>query len=179
MPAFNLHGKDYYQFDSAFDMPTGRAMAAMTFFAELEMRADAAYLTKHTRACEILLSGKGGKIDLGALAVINNNLKERLNLAPFPDHIYKLASVSFFTKEESPYNYDYAYNAKKIKEWKEAPGTLDFFLKGPLKTLMPFLAQAGQVSATYFQTMDSVNDLHQKDLHSAISKAGPQKDTII
>ena len=169
VPAFSWAGEDYYCFDSAYDTPTGRALAAMTIMTELEMRVDEAYLTKHIRACEILLN-KGKLVEL---ALINNNLKERLTLAPFPDHIYKLASVSYFTAQESPYSYDFVYNAAKIKKWKEANGTLDFFLKGPLKTLMPFIQQGGELSSQYFQTAESVNQLHQKDLHSVISKAGP------
>jgi len=169
VPAFSWAGEDYYCFDSAYDIPTGRALAAMTIMTELEMRVDEAYLTKHIRACEILLN-KGKLVEL---ALINNNLKERLTLAPFPDHIYKLASVSYFTAQESPYSYDFVYNAAKIKKWKEANGTLDFFLKGPLKTLMPFIQQGGELSSQYFQTAESVNQLHQKDLHSIISKAGP------
>lgn len=127
IPAFSWAGEDYYCFDSAYEMPTARAWAASTFYTELEMRVDKAYLTKHIRACELILSGGKGKIDLNALFLINNNLKERLALAPFPDHIYKLASVSFFTKDESPYGYDPVYNEGKIRKWKEAPGTLDFF----------------------------------------------------
>lgn len=172
IPAFTWAGEDYYCFDSAYEMPTARAWAASTFYTELEMRVDKDYLSKHIRACEILLSGKKN-VDLGALAIINNNLKERLALAPFPDHIYKLASVSFFTKDESPYSYDPVYNEKKMNKWKEAPGTLDFFLKGPLQDLLPYLPRPEVLSPAYFMTQENVNNLHLNDLHSVISSNGP------
>lgn len=167
--AFSLNGETYYMFDDQFKLPSGRGLCALTIYEEFNMRTTREYLEAHVRATEILLNSN--PIKLTAIAQINQNLKERLNLALFPDHIYKLASVVFFDKSESPYNYDYAYNAKKIEKWKAAGGTLDFFLKTPLKDLIPSLNLPAANSEHYFQTAQMVDDLHRKDLQSVLSKS--------
>lgn len=167
--AFRYRGDDYWCFDNAFDMPTARAWAASNYYIELEMRVDVDYLKLHLEAVDKILSDPK-KINIGALALIHNNLKERLSFAPFPEHIYKLASVVYFTKEESPYSYDSLYNEKKIKRWKEDPEALAFFLNGPLQALVPYIGQQGELSRTYFQTMERVTESHLKDLHTIISK---------
>lgn len=166
--AFRFEGVTYYQFDDSYQIPTGRAFTALTFYQELEMKCDKDYLTKHTKAMEILLSDPK-KTNIGAIAIINKNLKERLSLAPFPDHIYKLASVLYFDETESPYNYDYKYGQQKIEKWKQAGSMLDFFLKIPLKDLMPFLTLPERNLETYFQVTEEIDKMHQADLQEALS----------
>lgn len=167
--AFRLDGVTYYHFDDQFKLPTGRGLCALTIYEEFNMRCTREYLELHTRAMEKLLSDPK-KINIQAIAVINKNLSERLNLAMFPDHIYKLASVVFFDKDESPYNYDYQYNAKKIEKWKAAGGTLDFFLKTPLKDLIPSLKLPEQNAQDYFQVATQIDQMHQQDLQEVLSK---------
>lgn len=166
--AFRLNGVIYYQFDDSYQIPTGRAFAALTFYHELEMKCDKEYLAKHAKAMEILLSDPK-KININAIAIINKNLKERLNLAPFPDHIYKLASVMFMDKNESPYNYDYKYGQEKIERWKKSGSILDFFLKIPLKDLVPSLTLPERNLETYFQVTEQIDQLHQTDLAEVLS----------
>jgi hypothetical protein len=167
--AFKLDGTTYFQFDDSYQIPTGRAFAALTFYHELEMKCDKAYLEKHTKAMEILLSDPK-KINIQAIAIINKNLKERLNLAPFPDHIYKLASVMFMDETESPYNYDLKYGQQKIEKWKKSGSMLDFFLKIPLKDLMPHLTLPERNLETYFQVADQIDQMHQTDLAEVLSR---------
>lgn len=166
--AFKLDGTTYLMFDDQFKIPTGRGLCALTIYEEFNMRATREYLESHTKAMEILLSDPK-KINIQAIAVINKNLQERLGLALFPDHVYKLASVIFFDKTESPYNYDYAYNEKKIAKWKAAGGTLDFFLKTPLRDLIPSLKLPDGSAETYFRVADQVDQLHRTDLQSVLS----------
>lgn len=167
IPAFELDGTTYYMFDDSFQVPTGRAFTALTYYQELEMRCDKAYLEKHTRAMEILLSDPK-KINIQAIAVINKNLRERSNLAPFPDHIFKLASVIFFDETESPYAYDFKYNQQKIEKWKKAHG-LDFFLKIPIRELIPSLNLPDRNLETYFRVTEQIDQMHQNDLREALS----------
>lgn len=168
--AFRFDGVVYYQFDDSYQIPTGRAFAALTFYHELEMKCDKVYLEKHCKAVEVILSDPK-KINIQAIAIINKNLKERLNLAPFPDHIYKLASVMFFDENESPYNYDFKYGHEKIARWKRGGSMLDFFLKIPLKDLMPFSNLPEKNLETYFQVADQVDRMHQEDLAQVLSSA--------
>lgn len=160
--AFKHNGKVYYHFTDTFKMPPGRALCALAIYEELRMRCTRDYLEKHIRATELILSGQKGKIDLNTLVLINANLKERLQLAPFPDHIYKLASVTFFDETESPFSYDFAYNQKKIEEWKRDPQILDFFLQTQFKDLMPRSTTSGISAQTYFNIAAQVEQIHRQ-----------------
>jgi hypothetical protein len=162
--AFELKGTKYYQVDDIFSMPSGRGMAALTIFAEYDMRCTKDYLLTHLNAVDKILNPENRRIDLVALSIIHNNLRERLELMPFPDYIYKLAAVCFFDDTESPYNFDWEYNQKKIEKWKAAGGALDFFCTVPLKELMPFSIPLGSSVEGYFQSHERINQLHQQCL---------------
>lgn len=166
--AFQLDGTRYYMFDNAFDLPTGRGLIALTFYEEFNQRCTREYLELHTRAMTKLLSDPK-KINIEAIAILNQNLKERLNFALFPDHIYKLASVTFFDKTESPYFYDYQYNEKKINKWKVSGGTLDFFLKTQLRDLIPSMKLPEHNAEMFFQVTAEVDKLHHKNLQEILS----------
>lgn len=167
-PAFTLGGVDYYQFVNQDEVPTGRQFAALAIYNEMDMRCDREYLELHCKAMEKLLSDPK-KIHVGYIAQIHANLKDRLELMVVPDFIYKLASVVFFDDSESPYKYDFEYNEKKIKKWKEDSGTLDFFLQTPLKDLVPFLAAQQDVSSTFSQIAEQVAKTHQALLIDILS----------
>lgn len=168
--AFKYKGVSYFMFDNSFKIPSARAMSALVFYEELRMRCNEEYLRKHVKAFEVLLSDPK-KISINMVAILNNNLKERLNLAPFPDHIYKLASVIFFDSSESPYTYDMAYNQKKIQRWKQDPEMLGFFLSREILELMPFMNLPEENAETYFRVLEEVNRMHLNDLHEALSRA--------
>lgn len=159
--AFRYNGKVYYHFADSHKIPAGRALCALAIYEELRMRCTREYLEKHIRATEIILNGgEKGRIDLNKLALINANLKERLGLAPYPDHIYKLASVVFFDETESPFSYDFEYNLKKIEQWKQDSELLDFFLTKQFSDLMPSLRTSGLSAQTYFQIAEQVAKIH-------------------
>jgi len=166
IPAFSLGGTDYWMYDSALEVPTGRFFAAMGIYTEMEMNCSKDYLMSHCKAMEKLLSDPK-KIQLTYIMQLNVNLRERLELMPLPDFIYKLASVIFFDKSESLYSYDYDYNKSKIEKWKAAGGTLDFFSKTPLKELVPALTMPERDTQTYLTVSKMVEETHQA-LHSDI-----------
>lgn len=167
--AFRHNGKVYYHFEDSFKIPAGRSICALAIYEELRMRCNREYLEKHTKAMSIILSDPK-KINIEAIAVMNKNLKERMDLVPFPDHIYKLASVTFFDETESPFSYDFAYNAKKIEEWKKDPEMLDFFLRTQFSDLIPFSSTPGANVDTYFQVSGQIDQLHQKYLQEQLSR---------
>jgi hypothetical protein len=170
VPAFSLAGKNYYMFDDTFAVPAGRGLVALTFLEEFEQRCTRDYLKLHVRAVEKILSDPR-KININALAIIHNNLKERLDLAMFPDHIYKLASITFFDESESLYGYDFAYNQRKIAEWKASGGTLDFFMNTPLRELIPSLKSQSESVQIFSQVAEEIDKLHQNDLQEILSKS--------
>lgn len=166
--AFEQGGKKYYQFENAFEMSTGRGLQALTIYEEFRMRVDREYLEKHIKAIEILLNDPKA-IKIGKIAEIHGNLRERLNLAPYPDHIYKLASVMFFDESESPYTYDWAYNQKKIAAWRADEDMLPFLVTVPLKNLIPFTDTAKENLKTFFTVAEVVNRIHQETISAALS----------
>lgn len=167
--AFEHGGKKYYQFENVFDMSTGRGLQALTIYEEFSMRCDRAYLEKHVKAIEILINDPKG-IKVGTIAEIHANLRERIALAPYPDHIYKLASVMFFDETESPFSYDGSYNQKKIAEWRADTEMLPFLVKVPLKQLMPFSDTANENLKTYFRVSEAVNEMHQAKISDVLSR---------
>lgn len=166
VPAFALSGVDYWMFESTNEVPTGRFFAAMGVYMEMEMNCNKEYLESHTRAMEKLLSDPK-KINLTYIMQLNVNLRERLELMPFPDYIYKLASVIFFDKSESLYGYDWEYNKLKIEKWKAAGGTLDFFSNTPLKELVPSLSMPEKDTQTYLTVSNLISEAH-RNLHTGI-----------
>lgn len=169
IPAFTLDGVDYWMYDSATEIPTGRFFAAMAVYMEMEMNADKEYLTAHTKAMDKILSDPK-KISLQYVLQLNMNLKERLELMPMPEYIYKLASVVFFDKTESLYSYDYDYNKLKIEKWKAAGGSLDFFSKTPLKELVPSLNMPERDTQTYLTVTKMLSETHRELLTGILSE---------
>jgi hypothetical protein len=172
IPAFSIGGIDHFMFDSTNEVPTGRFFAAMGIYAEMEMNCDKDYLTSHCNAMEKLLNPlKGKPLQLTYIMQLNINLKERLELMPMPEYIYKLASVIFFDKTESLYSYDYDYNKLKIERWKAAGGGLDFFSQTPLKDLVPSLTMQEKDTQTYLTVARLVAEAHHR-LHTDILSEG-------
>lgn len=170
IPAFSIGGTDYWMFESTTEVPTGRFFAAMGIYAEMEMNCDKEYLQAHCKAMDKLLSDNK-KISLQHIMQLNMNLKERLDLMPFPEFIYKLASVIFFDKSESLYSYDYDYARLKIEKWKAAGGSLDFFSRTPLRELVPSLSLPEKDTQTYLNVSKLITETHLA-LHSDILQAG-------
>jgi hypothetical protein len=166
--AFELGGTIYYMFDQTAEVPTGRMLAALAIYQEMEMKVDKEYLELHTKAMEKLLSDPK-KINVMYIAQLNLNLKERLELMPLPDFVYKLASVIFFDETESPYSYSFDYNKKKIEEWKKSGDTLDFFLSRLSSELIPSLKPVTGNSKMFFQVAEQVAGIHLTDLTKILS----------
>lgn len=169
VPAFELNGKRYFMFADQQEVPTGRQMSALAIYMEMEMRCDRSYLEMHTRAMDKILNN-GKSINIGIIAQLNANMKDRLELMVTPMFIYKLASVVFFDESESPYMYDFEYNERKIAEWKKDEKTLSFFLQTPLKDLVPFLKAQEGVSPIYSAVAELVEKTHHKLLTDILSE---------
>lgn len=168
--AFEWQGTTYWQIENTFEMATGRALCAITFYEEFRMRCDKEYLDKHCRAIDILLSNPK-KLEIGKIAMLHENLKERVALAPYPDHIYKLASVMFFDIDhENPFFYDFKFNIEKIRRWKEDPAMLPFLVDQPLRELMPFGEHAKPSLEMFFTLKEQENQEHLRRLDQILSK---------
>lgn len=167
--AFSIKGKSFFMFDSTFEVPAGRMLATLAIMEEMNMRVDKEYLDAHTKAMEKILSDPK-KISIQWIAQLNINLKERLELMPLSESVYKLASVIFFDDTESPYCYDFEYNRAKIEEWKQSGETLDFFLSRLSSELIPSLQPATGNVKTYFQVTEKIDAIHRAHLTKVLSE---------
>lgn len=163
--AFELHGVKYYCFDDAFNVPYERALTALTFYEEFRMRCTRDFLKLHVKATdEALNKGK-----LTNVAVLNNQLKERLDFVIEPKLLYKLASVIYFDENESPLTYDFKYNEAKIRKFEESKDMNAFFLHHHIQKLIPFLNDVSLNLELYSRVVNEVTQLHLENILSNIS----------
>jgi hypothetical protein len=159
--AFTIEGVDYYQFEDFSNIPALRGLKTMVFYEEIRMKCTMEYLKMHTDAIENILSKT--KIDVFEIKKLNDQMKQRLNMAVDTDLVYKLASVVFFDKNENIEEYDFAYNKKKIDLFKQHPS---FFLLKPLQELLPVLKDIGENLLKYSKVVTQLNKIHLDVLSS-------------
>jgi hypothetical protein len=167
--AFIHNGTRYLMYENTVDVPTGRMLAAQGIYVEMEMRADREYLELHCKAMDKLINENKKGINITYIAQLNMNLRDRLNLMPLPDFVFKLASVIFFDESESPVSYDWSYNEKKIAKWKKDPELLDFFLSRLATELIPSLRSVGKSSRMFFQVAEKIDKIHRDNLTKVLS----------
>lgn len=168
--AFTYAGKMYYTFDM-YSLPTIRGLQALDYFDEFNMRCTRDFLLLFVKAQEEILSNTK-RLDLIKMGQLIRNLKDRLDLVFVPDHVYRLASVLFFTAEENPYHFDRELANKKIVEWKKDPEMLSFFLRVPLKDLVPFKDTVPLNMSIYSAVVDKINQTHLNEVSTALSVIG-------
>ena len=130
--AFDIEGKEYYQFKSLFDMPAPRYQRIQEFIREAEMRItskDLLELLKLTK--EALNSGKITDSVL-LLTGIENLTSQYIET----DTFYRLFTCLFFDLEEDITDYDFDYNDVKLELFKSQPKTA-FFFSQPMKRYLP------------------------------------------
>lgn len=150
-------GVRYYCFANDAEMACVRAMYAMEFYNELEMKVDRAYLVEFVSIMKQFLSAdvKTGKISLQNALWQISDLEARLAYLCHPDLPYKLASVKYFTKEEDPFDYDMAVGLKKIERWKKQKTLRDFFFSSAIPDLLPRLEALGTNLETYLKGLEA------------------------
>ena len=168
-PAFEVAGMQYFRFSDTANQPFERGLWSLAFYEEVRCRIDRDYLLEHTKAITDILREK--TIDVFKINMLNEQMKERLELAMDVDLMYKLASVVFFDKNENPVLYDFAYNQKKIEFWKKHIGVHSFFLQKPLQELMPFLQTCNIDLETYSELNSQINEIHLERIRACQSKS--------
>jgi hypothetical protein len=166
--AFTVGGKAYYKFKDHLNIPYERALSAVVYYREVDMNIDYDFLKQHLEAINSILTAT--TIDIFKIKALNDQLLTRLQLPKDPELMYKLASVVFFDKDESPEVYDWQYGKAKIEFWKKHASLTDFFLQMPLQELIPYLKFAGENLQTYSRIVADVNKIHSDKL-SAMSLA--------
>jgi len=172
--AFKWDGVQYYQFKDINTLMSGRAFTALDFYNEFSMKCDREFLQAHTTAIENILNSK--QINITDIAILNKQVKERLDMILIPDQVLKIASVVYFDKTESPYGYDHGYNHDKIKAWKGSEKVLDFFLQTPVRNLIPAINLSKSDLETYITIADKVNTEHLKKISTLLSEKDRSKE---
>lgn len=169
--AFTIAGREYMEVDSIYNLPYQRGMAAVKVYEEMKMKCDYEYLKAHAQAIDNLFKKDTGFRTTEILNVkkLNDQLLERLNIAVDTDLVYKLASVVYFDKTESPFAFDAEYAKKKIVFWKKHKSAEDFFLQQPLQKLIPFLRSPEINLQTYSEAMEALNKVHWEEVSLLLS----------
>lgn len=110
---------------------------------------------------------------------MNTRLNERLYLAFDMDLIYKLASVVFFDGTENPNIYEQKYGMQKIEKWKKFESVQDFFLRQPIKRLVPFLDGHEQHIQTYQEMVEQIKSEDTKEVLENLSSTQKTKYTSL
>ncbi|GEO08754.1 hypothetical protein [Segetibacter aerophilus] len=155
--AFTVAGRDFFQFADFNNMPALRGLKTTVFFEETKMKTTLEFLKLHTEAIDSVLNRS--KIDIFAIKQLNDQLKQRLEMALDTELLYKIASIVFFDSNEDIRDYDFAYNLKKVEFWKKHKGA-DFFLLMPLQQLMPILGSISSSLPQYSEVVESLNQIH-------------------
>jgi hypothetical protein len=159
---FSSGGTDYYQFADFNNIPALRGMKTMVFYEEMKMKCSLEYLKMHTEAVDNILTAKD-KIDIFDLKKLNDQLKQRLDIALETELVYKIASIVFFDSKEDVRDYDFSYNAKKIAHWKKHHADAFFLLK-PVQELVPALKDMSGNLQQYSQVVRELNALHLENI---------------
>ena len=164
--AFTIAGREFMEVDSIYNLPYQRGMGAVKIYEEMKMKCDYEYLKAHATAIDNLFKKDYGfkLAEIMQVKKLNDQLLERLNISIDTDLVYKLASVVYFDKTESPITYDAEYAKKKIAFWKKHKSAEDFFLQVPLQKLIPFLKSPDINFQTYSEAMGILNKVHWEEV---------------
>ena len=167
--AFEVAGVQYFRFNDVYTLPYERGLMSIAVYEETRMRCSREYLIEHCRVIHELLRDSK-KVDIFRINELNEQMRDRLNLATDVDLLYKLASVVFFDQNENPVLYDAEYNAKKIAFWKKHSGVADFFLQKPIVELIPFIQSYDFDLDAYSRLNAQLNEIHSERLRILNSK---------
>jgi len=166
-PATERH---YFRFDDMLNIPYNRALQTLVYYKEVGMNCDRDFLKEHAMAFDNAMSKETFTVDtLVQLKILNDQLKQRLELPKEPDLMYKLASVVFFDQKENPEVYEFKYGENKIKAWKKNTELTDFFLSKPLQELIPYLKYAGENLLQFSRMTEKVSKEHLANISAMLS----------
>lgn len=112
---FSAGGKNYYEFEHSYEIPTLRFRFAKKFYEEVSNRVTHEELKKICEQGKTLLNE--GK--LGETWRLLDDLNYQLDWAFEPESLLRFASVIYFDLDEPINDYDSKYNERKIRAFKK------------------------------------------------------------
>lgn len=183
IPAFQHEGIQYYQFEDTFNACSGRSFAALDFYQEHRMSTTREFLALHVDVVEqkIKKAQEGmlitndtldfNKVNdpIKEIRILNDQLKQRLDMILGYETCLKLACVVFFTKDEKPYDFDYKYNIEnKLPAFKRMDES--FFLLMRTADLIPYGDMSEKDLRDYATTQQKIHDHQLENLLSQSSE---------
>lgn len=156
--AFEIDGKEYYEFKSLLDMPAPRYQRIQEFIREAEMRLTSKDLAEFIDLIkEAINKGKitDAVIFLGAMQNLSSQYIET-------DTFYRLFTCLFFDLDEDITDYDFDYNEVKLELFKSQPQTA-FFFSQPMKRYLPQIDISEQDLAVFLKQTE-VNKQYLQDI---------------
>lgn len=130
--AFDIDGKEYFQFKNPLDMPTLRYKKYEEFLREAEMRMTG----KDSLELLSLAEDAIEKSKATDAIIIIRGMKYQIGQFMETDTFYRLFTCIFFDLDEDLTEYDYDYNESKIESFKSQP-SVSFFFQHPMKDWLP------------------------------------------
>lgn len=155
--AFTSGGVEYFQLEDFNNTPALRGLKTMVFYEEMKMKCTLDFLQLHTDAVNALLLKD--RINVFEIKKLNDQLKQRLDMALDMELVMKLASVVFFPRNENIKDYDFDFNRRKIEGWKRHEAE-DFFLLRPLQEFLPVLKDLNVNLKNYIAVAEKLNKHH-------------------
>lgn len=161
--AFRSGKKNYFRFSSEVNIPFQRAVAARDILTEELWQINPDQLKGWLKGLINVIQDEKVKGDkkIFELGVLAHRLQEQLDMSFSLVRQFKLASVFYFDEQENPLDYQYPYNAEKIRYWMANNDVQGFFLNLPEYLLVPSGKELVQNFPTYLQgeTMQRLKDL--------------------
>lgn len=151
--AFTSGGINYFRFSADVNIPFQRAIAARDIITEELWQITPAVLQAWNESLiQLVISQKTPtEKKLYEIGILANRLKEQLSMSFSFTRTFKLASVLYFDETENPLDYQYPYNAEKMKHWMQHNDIPGFFLKLPDNEFMPSLQELNKNSQTFLE----------------------------
>ena len=155
--AFKANGKRWYKWQVVEQMPILRLMMAKDYLDQLEVGAErrdiVAYLEVVTKAIN------EPNINRSKLAIITEQLSQRLQMVTNTDLLYRLAGVYFVTDSEVLEQTTIELVELKADAFKASMPISDFFLMSRLRDFLP----SGNTSQLNLEAFSRAETVEQKE----------------
>ena len=151
--AFTSGGRHYFRFTSEVNIPFQRAIAARDILTEELWQITPVVLQGWAEGLISLVTDQKKPIEkrMFEIGIMANRLKEQLGISFSLTRQMKLATVLYFDETENPLDYQYNYNAEKLKQWTADNDISGFFLRLPDVVLMPSSTEFIKNFPTYLE----------------------------
>jgi len=161
--AFRSGDKNYFRFTTEVNIPFQRAVAARDILTEELWQINPDQLKAWNKGLINVITDEKKKVDkkMFEIGVLAHRLQEQIEMSFSLTRQIKLATVYYFDEQENPLDYQYPYNAEKMRYWMANNDVEGFFLKLPEVLLLPSGPELVKNFPTYLQgeTIQRLKDL--------------------